>query len=323
MKPNKELDVHMGLDGKNFDCVRCHTTRLHQIAGRTYATPAAEHRKSLVEDDTISKITCESCHTRTPHRPGEKPNDHTDKVACQSCHIPEFARVNPTKIYWDWSKAGEKKDGKPFKKKGPLGKPAYDTLKGEMVWEQNVVPDYYWYNGSIDALTAVDMIDPSKPVQINWPLGSREDSDARIAPFKTHRGKQPYDKINKTLLIPHLFGKKGSGAYWGDWEWKNALASGMQKAGLPFSGEFDWVETAYVFPITHMVAPKEKSLSCTACHAKTGSRLAKLTGFYMPGRNASKVIDFTGWGVTLACLIGVLIHALGRVFARGNGRKEN
>ena len=53
-------------------------------------------------------------------------------------------------------------------------------------------------------------------------------------------------------------------------------------------GEFDFVETTYVFPITHMVAPKEKSLSCTECHSKTDSRLANLKGFYMPGRDGNK-----------------------------------
>jgi octaheme c-type cytochrome (tetrathionate reductase family) len=323
MKPNKELDVHMGIDAKNFDCIRCHSTVLHQVAGRTYSTPAATVRKSLVEDDTIAKITCESCHTSTPHKAGAKPNDHTDKVACQSCHIPEFARVNPTKMWWDWSKAGDKKDGKPYAKKGDMDKPIYDSKKGEFVWEKNVAPEYYWYNGSIDAITAKDMIDPGQPVQINWPVGSPDDPNSRIAPFKVHRGKQPYDKINKTLLIPHLFGKKGTGAYWADWEWKTALAGGMQKAGLPFSGEFGWVETAYIFPITHMVAPKDKSLSCTQCHSKRDSRLANLNGFYMPGRDTSKVIDVAGWGIVLACLAGVLIHGLGRIFTKGNGRKED
>ena len=322
MKPSKELDVHMGMDGKNFDCVRCHTTELHRIAGRTYATPAATDRKSLVEDDTIAKITCESCHTGTPHRAGSKPNDHTDKVACQSCHIPEFARVNPTKMWWDWSKAGERKDGKPVKKKGPLGRPIYDGMKGDFVWEKNVKPEYFWYNGSIEAVSAKDMIDPGQPVQINRPVGGKDDPGSRIAPFKVHRGKQPYDKVNKTLLIPHLFGKKGTGAYWADWDWKAALVSGMQKAGLPYSGEFDWVETAYVFPITHMVAPKDKSLNCTECHSKIGSRLANLKGFYMPSRDASRFIDLAGWGVVLASLAGVLIHALGRIFTRGTGRKE-
>jgi octaheme c-type cytochrome (tetrathionate reductase family) len=323
MKPNKALDVHMGIDGKNFDCVRCHTTILHQIAGRTYATPASTDRKSLVQDDTIAKITCESCHTETPHKSGVKANDHTDKVACQSCHIREFARVNPTKMWWDWSKAGQKEDGKPIKKKGELGKPVYFTLKGEMAWAKNVKPDYYWYNGSINAITANDLLDPSQSVQINWPVGNQDDPNSRISPFKTHRGKQPYDKINKTLLIPHLFGKKGSGAYWADWDWKKALESGANKAGTKFSGEFDFVETAYVFPITHMVAPKDQSLTCSECHSKTDSRLANLKGFYMPGRDASKVIDVAGWGVVLACLLGVLIHAFGRIFTRGNGKKEN
>ena len=82
----------MGTDGQDFDCTRCHTTRQHHIAGRIYTAPAYTDRKSLVEDDLIAKITCESCHTSTPHKEGSKPNDHTDKVACQSCHIPTMAR---------------------------------------------------------------------------------------------------------------------------------------------------------------------------------------------------------------------------------------
>jgi hypothetical protein len=91
---------------------------------------------------------------------------------------------------------------------------------------------------------------------------------------------------------------------------------------LPFSGEFDFVETTYVFPITHMVAPKDKSLSCNDCHSRTDSRLADLKGFYMPGRDVSKIVNLAGWGVVLASLFGVLIHALGRIFSNGNGRKE-
>ena len=322
-KPNKLLDVHMGLDGQNFDCVRCHTTVLHNIAGRTYATPAAKDRKSLVEDDLASKITCESCHTSTPHKAGSKPNDHTDKVACQSCHIPEFARVNPTKMFWDWSAAGKKKDGKPYKEKGPLGKPVYDTKKGNFVWAKNVTPEYFWFNGAINSITAKDMIDPSRPVQINWPVGSRDDANARIFPFKVHQGKQPYDKVNKTLLIPHLFGKKGSEAYWANYDWKRALDSGMRHAGLPFSGEFDFVETAYVYPTTHMVAPKADTVSCGQCHAREGSRLAKLTGFHMPARDPFKLVNTLGWGLVLVSLIGVLLHGLGRIFTNGKSRPDS
>ncbi len=311
----------MGVDGQNFDCVRCHTTKVHQIAGRIYSTPAAKERKSLVEDDLTPKIMCESCHSRTPHKEGVKANDHTDKVACQSCHIPTFARVNPTKMWWDWSKAGKKKNGKPYAEKDELGKPKYHTKKGEFRWAKNVQPEYFWFSGSISNLTALDAIDPSQEVvPLSWSEGHKDDPNSRIMPFKVHRGRQPYDKINKTILVPHLFGKKGTGAYWGEWDWKKALESGAEHAGVPFSGEFDWVETSYVFPITHMVAPKEKALQCSECHSKNG-RLENLAGFYMPGRDVNGVIKFLVWGAVLGSLFGVLIHGIGRFII--NGRKEN
>lgn len=321
-KPAKNLDVHMGsrdTGGQNFDCTRCHTTDLHNIAGRIYSTPAAKDRKSLVQDDLTPKIMCESCHTATPHKAGSKANDHTDKVACQSCHIPAFARVLPTKMYWDWSTAGKMKDGKPYAEKNEFNFPKYDTKKGDFVWKKNVTPEYYWFNGSISNTTARDVIDPSKPVRLAWPKGDRSDPNARIMPFKVHRGKQPYDVVNKTIVIPHLFGKDDA-AYWKSFDWQTAIAAGMAYAGLPYSGQFNFVETEYVYPITHMVAPKDQSLACTACHSAQG-RLANLTGFYMPGRDKSVLADLAGWGMVGASVIGVAIHGLMRILSRG--RKED
>ena len=317
-KPNKTLDVHMGLDGKNFDCVRCHTTNLHKIAGRVYTLPAAQDRKSLVEDDLASKINCESCHTSTPHKAGSKANDHTDKVACQSCHIPEFARVNPTKLSWDWSKAGKTKDGKKYKTKDEFGKYDYMSIKGQMKWAKNIKPEYYWYNGIIHSTTAKDQIDPGQTVKVSWPEGSRLDANARIYPFKVHRGKQPYDKVNKTLLVPLLSGKDG---YWSTLDWNRALSKGHEAVDIPFSGEFDFVDTIYVFPITHMVAPKENVVACTECHINQDSRLAGLGGFYMPGRDSAKWLDIMGWMVVLGALAGVVLHGFGRVFTNGKGKK--
>ncbi len=319
-KPNRALDVHMGVDGKNFDCTRCHTTRAHQVAGRIYSTPAATERTPLTRDDLTPRITCESCHTATPHRPGVKANDHTDKVACQSCHIPEFARVLPTKMRWDWSTAGRMKDGKPYKEKGPLGFPVYDTQKGDFIWEKNVRPAYFWYNGTIDAVSLKDPIDPSRPVAINWPVGSPADANSRIAPFKVHTGKQPYDTVHKTLLVPHLFGPPGSEAYWQKYDWRAAIESGMKRAGLPFSGEFDFVETRYVFPTTHMVAPKERSVACNECHTRENGRMAGIAGVYLPGRDGNRVIEVLGWATVLASLAGVLVHGIGRAVSRR--RKE-
>ncbi len=318
-KPNKTLDVHMGVDGQNFDCIRCHTTKLHNIAGRVYTAPAYTHRKSLIEDDLTSKISCESCHSSTPHKAGSKANDHTDKVACQTCHIPTFARVNPTKVSWDWSKSGQLNEkGKKYKRKGAFGKHDYLTIKGEMKWEKNIKPEYFWFNGSIKSLTAADPIDPSDTVALSYPLGSRDDENARIFPFKVHRGVQPYDKINKTLLTPLLSGPKG---YWSTLDWKEALSLGSEAIGMTFSGEFDFVETTFVYPTTHMVAPKDNVVTCKECHINEGSRMATLAGFYMPGRDNAGIIDTLGWIMVLGALVGVSLHGLGRIFTNGNGRK--
>lgn len=313
-KANKTLDVHMGYDGQNFQCVRCHTTVLHNIAGRVYSTPASTHRKSLIKDDLTPKITCESCHSHKPHKPGIKANDHTDKVACQSCHIPKFARIVATKVWWDWSKAGKLKDGKPYRTKDPLGRYNYISEIGEMKWAKNLRPEYFWFNGSMNTLTAKNTIDPGEIVHVRWPVGDLNDKNSRIFPFKVHRGKQPYDKVYKTILAPLVSEQDG---YWTTLDWQKALTKGMEYMDLPYSGQFDFVETGFAFPITHMVAPKDNVVNCTECHVRKEGRLANLAGFYIPGRDSFKFIDIAGWGLILASLGGVVLHALGRIFTSG------
>ena len=315
--PNKQLDVHMGTDGQNFTCSRCHSTDAHQIAGRIYSTPAAVERKTLLQDDLASKITCESCHSAAPHKTNQKANDHTDKVACQSCHIPTYARVHATKMNWDWSVAGDKKREP---KKDANGKTDYDPKKGSFVWEKNVQPRYEWFNGSIKGTTAKDVIDPTSTVRLSWPVGDPSDPKSRIFPFKVHTGKTPYDKVHKTMVIPKLFGPKDSGAYWADFDWDKAIEVGQAYNGLPYSGEFDFVDTEYVFPITHMVAPKDQTVACVECHAKNG-RLDHLAGFYMPGRDSVSLLDMGGWAMVAASALGVALHGLGR-FVSGLGRKK-
>ncbi len=316
-KPNRMLDVHMAAEGADFTCTRCHTTVKHNIAGRVYTRPAALERKSLIQDDMATKITCESCHSATPHKNSSKMNDHTDKVACQSCHIPKFARVNPTKMWWDWSKAGKMKEGKPYVEKGDLGKPIYKSIKGEFRWEKNVVPEYFWYNGSFDNTGIKDNIDPARIVKVSHPIGSQEDPNARIHPFKIHRGKQPYDKINKRLVAPLLSGPKG---YWTTFNMNDAIIRGNKTLDAPYSGEFDYVETTYAFPITHMVAPGTQALNCRECHIRKDSRLANITGIYLPGRDKSDFVDGIGMIAVLGALVGVLLHGLGRFFTR-NGKE--
>lgn len=327
VKPDKNLDVHMGSlesGGQDFDCVRCHTTRNHHVAGRIYEKPAALERKSLLQDDLGDKIMCESCHGTRPHIKGmdAKLNDHTDKVACQSCHIPEFARAQSTKMWWDWSKAGRLMDGH-SKIKGPDGKPTFVKKKGEFRWEKNVAPEYFWFDGTLAHVTTEDPIDPTNEVWLNHPNGSREDPNSRIMPFKVHRAMSPYDKINKTMVIVHLFpfNKEDKDAYWKTFNWQKAIKVGMEYAEQDYSGEFGFIETAYVFPTTHMVAPRENALKCTECHSRNG-RLHNLGGFYMPGRDAYKIVDAAGWFGVGGALLMVFIHGIMR-FVSGLRRKED
>ncbi|MGD9333086.1 MAG: cytochrome C, partial [Desulfobacterales bacterium] len=135
-------------------------------------------------------------------------------------------------------------------------------------------------------------------------------------------GKQPYDKVNKNLTILHLFpkGKDDKDAYWKGYDWNKAIAYGQKYAGLPYSGEYDFVETSYVYPTTHMVAPKDNVVACIECHSADG-RLASLAGFYMPGRDGFKSINVFGWILVLGTLVAVSFHGLGRAISRG--RKED
>lgn len=316
--PHRTLDVHMGTDGEDFSCTRCHTTVDHHIAGRIYTNPAVETRKSLLEDDLAPKITCVSCHSDEPHKNDSKMNDHTDVVSCQACHIPTYARVNPTKMWWDWTKAGKLKDGKPYHEEGPYGKPVYKSIKGEFKWEKNVVPEYFWFNGSLTSATIEDVIDPLRIVKVSHPVGDKNDPESRIFPFKIHRGKQPYDKVHNRLLAPLLSGKQG---YWTTFNMQDAIERGNKMLNVPFSGEYDYVETTYAFPITHMVAPKEEALDCAECHSRDNSRLAGI-GLYLPGRDRSTFFDIIGWLAVLGAVAGVTIHGMGRIFVRQNDKGE-
>jgi hypothetical protein len=221
---------------------------------------------------------------------------------------------------WDWSKAGKLKNGKPYKTKGAYGKLDYLSIKGQMKWGKNLKPEYFWFNGSIESVTTRDPIDPIEIVAISHPVGSKNDENSRIFPFKVHRGVQPYDKVHKTLLAPLLSGPNG---YWKTLDWNRAISKGQIALGLPFSGEFDFVETTYVFPTTHMVAPKDQVVNCGECHVRKEGRIANLTGFYMPGRNYNRWINTLGWVAVLGALLGISIHGMGRVFTNGNRKKDN
>lgn len=250
-EPDYALDVHMDAEGLNFACTECHATEDHAISGSRY-----EH------DENVK--SCEDCHDADPHEE-ELLNTHAETLACQSCHIPEFARGGlATKMQWDWSTAGQfDADG------NKISTEDYNTLKGDFVWGENVVPDYVWFNGTAEYTLVEDTIDPTQVVSVNHFMGDINDPNAKIWPVKHFTGKQVYDSGNNTLVVPHLFGQDDA-AYWKTFDWDASIAAGMEYIGADYSGEYDFVETEFFWPITHMVAPAEEAVQCQECHAPEG-----------------------------------------------------
>ncbi|HEY0845389.1 MAG TPA: tetrathionate reductase family octaheme c-type cytochrome [Noviherbaspirillum sp.] len=321
-KPSRDLDVHMSPDGANMVCADCHTFNAHQPSGSRYAATAKDkHGLDLPKDDH-NRATCESCHSDKPHK---KPqiDMHTAKVACQTCHIPEFARGGiATKTWWDWSTAGKKDaNGKPIFIKDDHGHLTYSAEKGDFKYGETVRPTYKWYNGVVKQITITDKIDDTKVLELNAVEGSAKDPNARIWPFKVMRGKQPYDKVNKTLVVNHVYGKDDT-SFWENFDYDKSIKAGMDYAGFPYSGQYGFIETRMNWFTTHMVAPKEKAVPCAECHTRASDgRLAEITDLYLPGRDRNALIDLLGSIAIFGAIGGSLAHGLFRIVARR--RKEN
>jgi octaheme c-type cytochrome (tetrathionate reductase family) len=287
-----------------MQCVACHTTEKHKMLGKLYSLSSMNRNRS----------TCETCHTDVPHS-DDVLNKHTLKVACQTCHIPTYAKVNPTKLYWDWSTAGRLRDGKPYEEKDANGVDTYMSIKGSFTWGKNLKPEYVWSNGTASHYLIGDPVDPGKPVKMNELHGGYADPDAKIIPVKIHRGKQIYDTEFKYLIQPKTFSTSdGDGGYWKEFNWVRAAEEGMKLVDLPFSGKYGFIETEMTWPINHMVSPKNQTVACTECHVREGGRLANLAGFYLPGRDSHPWVERLGKLLLLMTLGGVFVHGGVRIW---------
>jgi octaheme c-type cytochrome (tetrathionate reductase family) len=309
----------MDADGPNFAYTTCHVTKQHQWAGSRYNVMAHDTEGLGKPGERRDVATCESCHSETPHEKDEligiKLNGHTDKIACQTCHIPTIARGGvATKTDWDWRTAGKTRNGEGYKEKNYTQgngehRATYKSIKGNFEYGENLVPYYDWFDGQMLYTTIETHFDPANgPIAVNDFKGSHDDGKSRIWPFKQMHTVQPYDKGNNTLVYMHLWGDDEN-AYWGNYDFGRAIKVGMQKNGIPYSGEYDFVETYSYWPITHMVAPKEDALACAECHSHDG-RLEGLKGFYMPGRDNFQWLDILGYLALGGALLGVLLHGL-------------
>ena len=241
------LDVHMGKN--NMSCTDCHITEKHRIKGiATSVSPVAGERQ----------VECTQCHTDAPHE-SDILNSHFERVACQTCHIPTFAKELPTKIYWDWSQAGQDRPAT----KDQYGKETFNKKKGSFKWAQNIQPQYMWYNGTTARYLLGDKVSFSGVNRLNYPLGNKDDGKSRIYPFKVMRGKQIADAENNYLIVPHLWG-----GYWKHFNWDQAAREGMKTVHLPYSGKYAFVETVMYWRVNHEVTEKQKALQCLDCHGE-------------------------------------------------------
>jgi octaheme c-type cytochrome (tetrathionate reductase family) len=311
----KTVDVHMTTEGEDMSCVDCHITEKHEMAGKLYA----------LSSENKSRASCEYCHTASPHT-NNTLNVHYHRIACQTCHIPTYAKVNGTKMIWDWSTAGRLDEhGKPMHENDADGNHNYLSIKGNFVYNDDVVPEYYWFNGTANHYLIEEKID-TVPLQMNTLYGSYVDRGqdggaiSKIWPMKVHRGKQPYDTVYKTLIQAKTWDKEpGKGAYWTDFDWQKANQLGMDYVGLPYSGHYDFIETEMYWPLNHMVAPAEHSLQCIDCHTRDKKgRLANLDDFYLPGRDFNATLEGMAMILILITISGCIGHGICRWFFGGN-----
>ena len=339
INPPRELDVHMATKGVNFPCTQCHLSKQHVIAGSRYemhATDVEGIGKPGLRRDVAS---CESCHGLDPHPNtnliGIKLNGHVNKVACQTCHIPALARGGVSTIVdWDWRTMGQMKNGEPYKEENYVQcngehRHTYWSIKGSFTQGETcpekgrvLLPYYAWFDGDMHYTLPDTKLDPSQqPIPINSFQGAYNDPKSRIWPFKRMRTVQPYDKVNNTFVYMHLWGTDKD-ALWGNFNFANAIRVGMQEQDKPYSGQYGFIETYSYWPTTHMVAPKDKALACSECHAREG-RLAGLTGFYMPGRDNFKWLDWAGYLLIAGTFAGISMHAMLRGLARRYRKEQN
>jgi octaheme c-type cytochrome (tetrathionate reductase family) len=288
--PNFAVDVHMDANGLDLTCQSCHTTEKHKIAGSRYEMDL--HGASSLQ-------SCKTCHADHKHELGIV-DDHTARIACQTCHIPAYAKERYVKTWWDWSTAGELKDGTgDFEdrmvwdvRKDENGNKIYMTPKGSFMWGKNLTPEYVWFNGDTKYITLDDTFDPNGVVAINTLEGDIGDPNAVIFPVHMFGGLQPYDAVANTLVVPNLFPTNPETAYWKNWDWAKAIGQGQASVGREFSGEYGFVETVMYWPLTHQVSPAEEALSCVSCHSADGVIDFEALG-YTPER-ANTLTTFLG-----------------------------
>ncbi len=225
-----EVDVHLAA---GLQCIDCHVTEDHKTAGGGYL---------IAQELPEVEVSCEGCHEE-PHEGDDALllDMHLGRVACQTCHIPLIARdpEYPTQMTRDYSQ------------------PILDEETGlygpQVSIESDMIPAYLWQQEH-------QMESPSRPV------GSIDDPDARITPWKPLEITAPHDA--ETGMPVAL--KQDVYKVTGDLD--AAVAAGIEALGQDAgsSGEWEAVIELLYLGANHQVAPPAQALQCVDCHADGG-----------------------------------------------------
>ncbi|MBC7284018.1 MAG: hypothetical protein H5U12_21640 [Hoeflea sp.] len=151
-------------------------------------------------------------------------------------------------------------------------------------------------------------------------VGDAADPGSRIAPVKVMHAVVPVDAGSRGLAAAKLSGRSGD-ALWNRFNWKSAVETGMEAAGVPFSGDVAFARVRQMIPVNHMVAPADQALACQSCHASDGL-LASLPSGFVPRRDGFALLDWAGLAILPATLAASRLHAMARIgfgtFYRGS-----
>ncbi len=284
---SEEFDVHMA---RGLVCVDCHRFNHHRV-DTSGALDTWAHTGSS------KTMSCSDCHPEGErHRApliGFIVEAFHERVACQTCHIPLIAHGKyPTDVYRDWSHVE-------FNEKLGRWEPHIE-LRG------NVTPTYMWWNGRTRVAYVYQQ--PVKPVngtiELVKPVGSIEEPESKIYPFKFHIAVVPFDE-EKGVPVPIKVG-----IVFATGNLTKAIEAGASVAGLQFKGKF--VKLVRYMSVDHGVKPKEEALRCVDCHSPWGRMPWDRLGF-----GALPYVVYLGTPVGL--VLGLALLVAGYVIERRGG----
>ncbi len=325
-RPNIGPDLYTGKtrDGRVFDvhiasgmsCIDCHPGEGHKFSTNCVDCWAREG------DRPGEKArTCSSCHGEKPHGGvlGIFLNTFHGRVACQTCHIPVIGGGSwPTEDYRDWSAT----TFHPDKKRWKFAVPDPETRATDKWYLQETVePVYTWYNGRRQVYLFPEAVEPEKgsPLEVKpvngvsagvvyyvKPMGSRDDPNSKIYPFKLHRAVVPYSPSDK-VLVPM---KVGIAFVTGNAQ--AAALKGAEIAGIKWDGR-TYVTYVRYMQVNHGVKPAEEALMCLDCHGPVEKRMP----WSELGYGNYPELAFTTLSAIAVIAIVAVVYAAGRLIFKG------